>query len=253
MLTCPPLSGLDVHANLAHFALVSYAVPPERVRPHVDARFELDTFPGSDGTARVWVSLVPFQDQDFAFAALPWLKFGFGQTNYRTYVIDRQSGQRAVWFFGTTLASWTVMVPRFAWGLPWHSAQTRFEVDYNTIEKRYNRYRLQTESNWGPVELELADSGQPVEALACFDDLETGLVILTHPLVGVFYRQDGSLGTYRVWHERMQCSRGAVLHARIGLFERLGLVPLAEQAHPHSVLIQPQVAFSIYLPPVQYV
>lgn len=89
LLTRPAISPGDVETSLEHFAIVSYAVAPERVRPHVHPSFDLDCFVGPDGKPFVGVSMVPFEDQDFRFAALPWLKFRFAQTNYRTYVIDR--------------------------------------------------------------------------------------------------------------------------------------------------------------------
>ena len=62
--------------------------------------------------------------------------------------------------------------------------------------------------------------------------------VLTHPLDGFFRRRDGDLGTYSVWHERLAPTPGRVRHARIGLFDRLGIVPFAEQTAAHSVLIQ---------------
>src|SRR5579862_2184463 len=111
LLTRPPVCGRDVVATLEHFAIVWYAVPASRVRPHVHQAFDLDCFPGPECGPLVWVSMVPFEDQDFRFVALPWLRSRFGQTNYRTYVIDRSTGRRAVWFFGTTLDSWAVIVP----------------------------------------------------------------------------------------------------------------------------------------------
>jgi len=58
MLTRPPVRGRDVEAALEHFAIVSYAVPPERVRPHVDPAFDLDCFAGPHGEPLVWVSMV---------------------------------------------------------------------------------------------------------------------------------------------------------------------------------------------------
>jgi hypothetical protein len=252
LLTRPPLSRRDVQATLEHFSIISYAVPAERVRPHVHPAFNLDCLAGPDGQPLVWVSMVPFEDQDFHFVALPRLKFRFGQTNYRTYVIDRSTGHRAVWFFGTTLDSWSVLVPRYAWKLPWHRGRVRFDCEYDVTSGHYTRYRMTTRSHWAPVELELEDSGAPVTALDGLPDLEAGLVVLTHPLTGVYYRRDGKLGTYCIWHDRLRCTVGHVVHARIGLFDRLGFVPYAEQLRPHSVLIQHRTEFTIYLPPGRY-
>lgn len=252
LLTRPRTRWRDVVANLGHFAIVSYAVDPARVRPHVHERFEFDVIDGADGKPKVLVSMVPFEDQDFHFVGLPWLTFRFGQTNYRTYVIDRETGQRAVWFFGTSLDSFSVAIPRHLWKLPWHPGRIRFDCEFDRAAQRYSRYAMTTRSSWAPVTLALEDTGRPVTKLDGFDDFESGWVILTHPLVGVFHRRDGPLGTYHIWHDRLRCTTGRVLSARIGLFDRLGIVPFSEQTRPHSVLIQLQTEFTIYLPPGRY-
>ncbi len=247
LLERPPTRGLDVVTKLRHFSLITYAVDPARVRPHVNERFDLDTQIDEYGQERVWVSVVPFQDADFQFSAFPWPRFTFGQTNYRTYVIDRQTGQRAVWFFGTTLGAWLVYIPRLAWSLPWHPAQFHFETSY--ADGRYTHYEVRTKSDWAGADVILEDSGQPVELLNGYSDLEAGLVKLTHPTMGVFYRLDGRLGTYSIWHDRLRCTRGRVVSARFELLDRLGLVPFAEQGTADSVLIQPETTFIIKLPP----
>ena len=105
------------------------------------------------------------------------------------------------------------------------------------------------ESAWAPAEIELEDTGAPPERLEGFDDLQSGLFVLTHPLEGAFYRRDGQLGGYSVWHERLRCTLGRAVRMHVELFERLGLVDAAEQQKPHSVLIQPETEFTIYLPP----
>lgn len=249
LLTRPPLTLLSVVATLQHFALISYAVDPARVRPQVDERYELDCFVQTAAGPRVLVSVVPFADQDFRFVRLPWVKFRFGQTNYRTYVIDRQTGERGVWFFGTSLDSWTVVIPRNVWQLPWHRGRISFDCDYDLAAQRYTRYQMSTKSNWAAVELALHDTGEPCTALAGISDFEAGWVLLTHPLAGFYYRRDGRLGSYRVWHDRLRTTNGKVLQARFGLLDRLGVLPYAEQSNPHSVLIQHQTEFTVYLPP----
>ena len=62
LLTRPPLSGSDVVTALGHFAIVTYAVDPARVRPHVHPRFDLETFLGADG---------PFWIADWIFRLTP--------------------------------------------------------------------------------------------------------------------------------------------------------------------------------------
>ena len=252
LLQRPSTHGIDVVTILKHFAIVTYAVAPERVRPHVDDRFELDCFTAPDGTSRVWVSVVPFLDWDFHFARLPQLKFRFGQTNYRTYVIDRVTQHRAVWFFGTTLGGWPVVVPHYLWQLPWHYGRIKFDCVFDSAHARYSRYKMTTQSDWAAIDLELEDTGQPITQLDGFENMEAGLVRLTHPLMGVYYGRDGKLGSYNVWHNRLRCTVGQVRQARISLLDHLGIVPFGEQMAPHSVLIQPETEFIVQLPPKRF-
>lgn len=251
LLRRPSPDGIDVITTLKHFALVNYAVPPERVRPFVHPRFALDCFPGPHGAPRVWISVVPFEDQDFRFFHMPALRFHFGQTNYRTYVVDRTTGQRAVWFFGTTLDSLTVLLPRYLWRLPWHHGNIRFDCTFDSRLGRYTQYRMRTASKWAPVELTLEDTGEAISQLHGFPDLESGLVQLTHPLSGYYYCRDGQLGGYTIWHDRLSCTSALCRHARFGLLHRLGLVSFDEQQHPHSVLMQHETEFIIHLPPTR--
>src|SRR5688572_13989061 len=86
------LGWLDIVSELHHFALINYAVPVERLRPHIPDRFEIVELPIA-GEQRALLSVVPFVDVDFRFAKLPWFTFRFAQTNHRVYVRDRVSGE----------------------------------------------------------------------------------------------------------------------------------------------------------------
>jgi hypothetical protein len=243
----PRAKPRDVITTLRHFAIVTYAIPPERLAGLVDDRFALDTVE-IDGRTRALISVVPFEDEDFRWAASDGPRWRFGQTNYRIYVRDRQTGRRAVWFLGTTLGSWRVVVPRYWWRLPWHYGRFAFACELNA-DGRYTTYRIETRSRWGPLTLALDHHPRAPLALAGFADTATALDVLTHPLDGFFRRRDGRLGTYSVWHERLTPTPGHVREARIGLLDRLGIVPFAEQADAHSVLIQERTEFQIHLPP----
>jgi len=61
------------------------------------------------------------------------------QTNYRAHVRDRESGLDAVWFFGTTLDSLTVVVARHLWKLPWYRGRIRFSRAMD-LDGNYRRY-----------------------------------------------------------------------------------------------------------------
>jgi hypothetical protein len=212
------------------------------------SRFELDTVLIA-GQPRGLISVVPFIDVDFTSAVFPFLKFRMGQTNYRIYIIDRATGERCVWFLGTTLDSWTVVVPRHIWNLPWYAGDIRFECEVDDETGQYRTYHMVTRADWAPAEVRLSQPSDVKLELEGFPDTETGLVILTHPLAGFYYRRDGKLGTYRVWHDRLKVTPAKLESASFGLLERLGIVTAEEQQYPHSVLLEPVNEFAIYLPP----
>ena len=244
-----PARGMDVETTLAHFAIITYMVDPEALRPHVHERFELDCIAAPDGSLKALISVVPFLDQDFRFAACPWPRASFAQTNYRAYVTDSVTGEHVAWFFGTALSNWRVAVPRFCWSLPWHRADIQFETDYDTATTRYTKYEMTSCSAWAPAELSLEDTGCAPQRLLGFADLESGSVLLTHPMRGYFHRRDGRLGNYAIWHDRLALTEGRVTQASFPLLDRLGVVKEGDVSAIHSVLMMPRTDFIIYLPP----
>ena len=175
------------------------------------------------------------------------MRRAFGQTNYRAYVQDRVTGKHCVWFFGTCLDSIAVVVPRYLWKLPWHRGRIYFSCEFDGA--KYSSYRMHTDSEWAPADVELEDSGATVDSFDGFPDLGTAMLVLSHPLDGYYFRRDGSLGSYQVWHERLTPHAGSCRKASFAVLDRLGLVPFAEQNRPYNVMIQHRTEFTIYLPP----
>ena len=75
--------------------------------------------------------------------------------------------------------------------------------------------------------------------------------MLTHPLRGYFFRRDGALGSYAIWHPRLDPTVGTVTVAHYPLLERLDLVAPGDARDIHSVLLRRSIDFTIYLPPVR--
>ena len=138
-LSRPPSSRWCAETTLHHFAIVTYLVDPESLRRHLHPRFEPDLLEHGPNAGKAAVSAVTFLDRDFRFSGLPWVRASFGQTNYRAYVRDRDTGEHVVWFFGTCVDSMTVAIPRYAWKLPWHRALFTFDCDYDEQAKCYGR------------------------------------------------------------------------------------------------------------------
>ena len=249
LLTKPFPRGLAVETTLQHFAIVTYWVDESSLRQLIHSRFEPVCLAVNGRSPRALVSVVTFLDRDFRFAAFPYVKRSFGQTNYRAYVQDTQTGEQVAWFFGTCLDSVSVVVPRYLWRLPWYRARMEFDCRYDQAAARYSAYKVRTHSGWAPARLAVEDSGKPLVALAGISNLEAGLVLLTHPMRGYFFRSDGALGTYTVWHDRTLPTVGKIQEASYPLLQRLGLVDDGDRKDIHSVLLQRSIDFTIYLPP----
>jgi len=240
---------LDIVAPLRHFSLITYAVPVERLAPHIPTgRFEIPTFE-INGNRLALLSVVPFIDAGFRFRLLPMMRFHFAQTNYRVYVIDRETGQHVVWFFGTTLGGWQVRVARLLWRIPWHPARYAWTCDYDAAARRYSTFQYTARSEWAPARVDIRDTGRPPGTLPGFTSKEAMTLILTHPVDGYFYRLDGALGTYSVSHDRLELTEAEPNDLYFGLLERLGVLTQFEMQHPHSVLVCPETTFRIHMPP----
>jgi uncharacterized protein YqjF (DUF2071 family) len=239
----PRARRFDVLTTLADFAMVTWAIDPAAVACHLAPGFEPDVRVLDDGRRVAMVSAVAFRDLDFRFAIAPWLRLWMGQTNYRTYVI--RNGQRCAWFFGTSLTRPFVAIPRLWWKLPWHAAHMRFDVGWDG--ERCTHYELTTRSRWGPAELVLEGSDRPMGRLDGFADAEETLVVLTHPLEGFYYRTDGRVGSYSIWHAPLDLAHARVATSRFPVLERLGLVTIGQPVH--SALVQRRTEFLIRLPP----
>ncbi|MBK8430016.1 MAG: DUF2071 domain-containing protein [Chloroflexi bacterium] len=243
---------LDVRSGLHHFALINYALPKARLEPHLPTnRFEIPEF-DINGRPLALMSAVPFVDVDFHFRRLfPFAKFRFGQTNYRVYVFDKERQEHCVWFFGTTLGSAVVYLARGAWRIPWHYARYQINCHYDQPAGRYTTYQYSVRSPWGAAEIDLEDTGEAIkqDSAAGFTSFAEMQLILTHPVDGFFYRLDGQVGSYSVWHETIPMTVGKARNLYFGLYERLGLLSREEMQRPHSVFLCPATEFVVFLPP----
>lgn len=231
---------LTVATTLEHFAMITYHVPVERVRSLVPERFDIHT-QTVNGLVMALVSVVNFVDRDFRFVKAPFLKFSFGQTNYRTYVVDKQNGEQVAWFFGTSVGSVLGHIPRHAWNMPWHTAsyQSRFERNVDD----YTVYDVKVTGSLAAARLVLHEThpGPIPEGLDA--------LILLYPMKGYYYKRNGTLGHYRIWHGTLPVRTGACQTAYFSLLESLSLLSKAEMQQPVSVLLCNEVAFEIALPP----
>ena len=224
--------------------MVTYRVDAEQLAATMPAEVGPDRFTFDDGTEGALVSAVPFLDRDFHFRFFPPAKVSCGQVNYRAYVTFR--GQRGVWFFGTSLDSVFVTLPRFVWQMPWH--RDDIAIDHEWDGDRCGSWSL-TATGWGAASCHLQPSGEPLGRLDGFADLDETLEVLTHPMVGWYERGRGRLGRYSVWHPVLTLESCAAPGSRFEVFERLGLTEPGQV--PHSAVVARTVHFDVHTPPTR--
>jgi uncharacterized protein YqjF (DUF2071 family) len=238
-----PAKFIDVITGLRDFSLVTYAVAPGALAALLPAGFEPEIFRLNDGSECAFVSAAMFIDFGFHMPISPWPRLTFGQTNYRAYIL--QKGERGVWFFGTALDTPLVVIPKYAWQLPWY--YTDIEIRSSWDGEVCSEFHYVARGNLGGAEVRMRGTCEPSGCLDGFVHEADTTEVLTHPLRGFFPRADGRVGTYCIWHDALKMTRCEIDHARFDVFERLGLV--RPGAKPHSGLIQRETNFIIYLPP----
>ena len=239
----PPVRGLDVLTTLVDFAIVHWEIDARKLDKHLPPGFKATEFPMADGGSRPVIGAVVFRDTGFRFAALPFLRFSMGQTNYRSYV--QHDGEEVAWFFGTSLTGPSVVMPRLLWKLPWEPARMKFRCTWDG--DRLQRYDVTTRSRWAPFRIVAHGTGRRMPAVGLPGDEARHARVLTHPTKGFFRRRDGRVGTYSIWRGPLDLELAEVETCSFGLYERLGLI--APGQAPLHVLVQRAVDFRIYLPP----
>lgn len=249
-LKCQPAGLLDARTTLRHFVLINFAVSPERLAEFIPVdHFEVARFETSKGT-KSFLSVVAFLDVDFNFSRLAsGIKFTFYQTNHRAYVTDIKTGQPVVWFFGTNLGSRLVQIPRCLWKIPWHFSKYEVDCQFNQHSNQYDKYSYNFESDWCSGKIQIRDTGEPISVMDGFASLDEMKLILTQPVQGFYRRLDGKLGTYRVWHKEMLCTKGVSENLYFSLYEKIGLMTKDEMQQPHSIFMCPEIEFDVHLPP----
>ena len=126
-------SCIDINTTLEHFAIISYKIPVERIQHLIPKPFKLWTYVENEKEYAL-ISAVPFKDKDFSFYRISrFPSFNFFQTNFRAYIIDERDNSYSAWFFGTTLGSITVIIPKKIWNMPWEYAKYKCSFKQNKL------------------------------------------------------------------------------------------------------------------------
>jgi uncharacterized protein YqjF (DUF2071 family) len=238
----PALRWTNAQTVLECFGMFTYAVEPARLARCLPDGIVVDERAGTG-----LVSAVPFLDRDFRFRALPFAKVSCGQVNYRAYV--RLGDQRGVFFFGTSLDSVFVLLPRIVWRMPWHRDRLRIEASWGDGD-RCAAYHLDARGAWGSAVVHARGTGRRLPDPACFTEAADCRATMLDPFTGWYLRRNGrGLGRYTVWHEPLDLEEVVVDEARFQVFDDLDLLD-AGQA-PLAAGVQRSVAFDVHTPPVR--
>jgi hypothetical protein len=223
--------------------MFTYAVEPARLARCLPEGIVVDERGGI-----ALISAVPFLDRDFRFRALPFAKVSCGQVNYRAYV--RRGEQRGVFFFGTSLDSIFVLLPRIVWRMPWHRDRMRIDATWDQGGRHCEGYHLEAHGSWGAAAVRARGTGRGLPDPACFTDAADCRAVMLDPFVGWYGRRNGrGLGRYTVWHEPLDLEEVVVDEARFQVFDDLDLLDPGQV--PIAAGVQRSVAFDVHTPPIR--
>lgn len=210
----PKIETSVFRKEMLHRSIITYVIPSERGRDLVPVEFTL-----GDTTV---LSIESFLDSGRA---------SFEQTNYRLHV--SRHGRPCSWLLGASLGSLSGVTARHLYPLPWHLSAMEFQVALDSASDRYQKYRLNTQSQWASADWEIVDTGLPMQAETPSD------------VTDYFVRRDGAIGSYQTIHQSNLATCGQLKAGRCDLLSSLGLLSTAELQRPMSVMLQRSVTCEI--------
>lgn len=219
--------------HVESFLLVTYAVPVERVRPHLPAGLAPDTVTSADGTPLGLFSATFFHTRDLHLAALPFPRFSYRQSTFRVYC-HTPEGKGGVFFLGTYLEPPGYYLQR---PLAQNARQAAFQTETNFSPGGEWNAHIQARAGNEVLELDAAGLDEPP------DDPEFAEWI-TQRLYGWLRRTTGGYGEQEVGHTVLPTRGGTLRHARIDRFTNVGLLTEAEARQPYAVHFTPSASFT---------
>ncbi len=237
--------SVSTSVTFEHLAIVSYAVPPERVRPLVPSELALDTIAGADGRPLALVSAVAFHVRSASGLAGFSLLLETAQVNLRTYV---RTKQRAVYFIRVEIGTRPLgMLAEIA--LRGASpAPILLAPDYDEASGHYRAYEIRCLSPAGEVSLEISGEGTAGNPPLGFDSWQSAGRFITDRPVGFASSTLGGYVRLDVGHAPLAASPGRLVEGRLRSLERLSILTREEGTQPHSVLLTRRAVFEVRPP-----
>ena len=228
--------------DVQNFALVTHAVPAERVRKHLPARFELETFVSKSGREMAFISSSTFCNRQIRWSAARYPAHDFDQCTFRTYVTWQ--GLRGAYFFGTYVSTRLSYV-----GQRMVAANTRladFDVDIRGGAEGYPVFDARVVAGDQQLVLQLEALEKP-SAQPPFASVNEHTQFITYRLHGFARSPFGE--TYGpIEHCHMDPWAGRLREGRFDFWEDMGVLEPDEANDVFSVLVEPSVRFTLHPP-----
>ncbi|MEH7125174.1 DUF2071 domain-containing protein [Bacillus sp. JJ1532] len=132
---------------------IHWPIPSEKLRKHIPASLEIDTFNGS-----AWLGIIVFVMDGIYPRGLPNISIlpKFQEINVRTYV--KCNGKSGIYFLSLDVCDWASYTIAKRWlRLPYQSAQISIEkkgqnFHYKSIRKRKTKYEITIDGTYKPLE-----------------------------------------------------------------------------------------------------
>jgi hypothetical protein len=233
---------ISVKMMLSHVVYISYRVPASRIRPLVPNILPLATpFPD-----QVFVSIVGMKCNRVRLSGFPWPSFNYDQLNIRTYVIDPQTGNQAVYFFHSGVTSPLVPLLTRILGIPWE--KIAFGLQENRGEDQ-PRPTYRAIGRWKEdLNFEIEEPESSREGTEVFMDPKSEITHITGPLIA-FMGPTGHTIRFEISHLPLEVHRARLLGIRFQIPAAMGILKEEELPKPNSVLLVPRTEFTVHLPP----
>ena len=231
-----------VEMSLHHVLYISYLVPESRIRKMVPEELPLAVVDPD----HVFVSVVVLQSAGVRLSSLPFPTFTYNQVNIRTYVLDPNSGQQAVFFLQSGVTSSVVSLLTRSIGIPWQHISADLEI---STDKRGQYQSYRAGGIWGqPFSVVAEGTLELPTTIAPFEDANEAIIYLVRPFMG-FFGQKGKARGFRIWHPEVQPYGGLIKQIHFPLLKSLNLLDESDISKPDSILFVPNAYFYIYIPP----
>lgn len=234
---------LRARVTLRDLALISHAVPAERVRRVLPAMYEPEIFTTLGGEEKTWVSVGFCRNEGPRSRLLPLPRLRFFQCTYRAYV--RYQGRPGVFYFGTYVGTGAALLLRRAAMKNAYAGHFSLTTDYHE-SSGYDAYRAYCSSARGITcfaarATQVHRSNDLVKHLT-----ERNRGYFETSARGIHACQIGRHAPMQPWAGELA---GELMHARFDLWKRLGVLEHdREMRTAQSVLIQPEIPFSLSPP-----